>query len=243
MLFSGQDALSPLIQHARSYTAAALVLLIASQVAGLQRLLSGFRGGPIFPSMFIGAAGGIALSHLPGSPAHRRGGDGDRCDERGDAEAATHLRAPSDAHPRGRRPRDAPDHRRGRRGLRRRRAVTRLDPRPAAAPAPAADLMADPKATRLERWLEDRFPGYRYGIVLILLFMTYVFMAAGPTHVVARVVTVGLQGVTLLTTLIASRAGRRLFRIAAVVVRWRSSPRYRRCSSRIDGLPTGCSSP
>ena len=30
--------------------------------------LSSFRGGPIFPSMFIGAAGGIALSHLPGLP-------------------------------------------------------------------------------------------------------------------------------------------------------------------------------
>ena len=30
--------------------------------------LSSFRGGPIFPSLFIGAAGGIALSRLPGLP-------------------------------------------------------------------------------------------------------------------------------------------------------------------------------
>ncbi len=30
--------------------------------------LSGFRGGPVFPAMFIGAASGIALSHLPGLP-------------------------------------------------------------------------------------------------------------------------------------------------------------------------------
>ena len=30
--------------------------------------LSAFRGGPTFPGMFIGAAGGIALSHLPGLP-------------------------------------------------------------------------------------------------------------------------------------------------------------------------------
>ena len=30
--------------------------------------LSGFRGGPVFPGMFIGAVGGIALSHLPGLP-------------------------------------------------------------------------------------------------------------------------------------------------------------------------------
>ena len=28
--------------------------------------LSCFRGGPIFPSLFLGAVGGIALSHLPG---------------------------------------------------------------------------------------------------------------------------------------------------------------------------------
>jgi H+/Cl- antiporter ClcA len=30
--------------------------------------LSSFRGGPIFPALFIGAAGGMALSHLPGLP-------------------------------------------------------------------------------------------------------------------------------------------------------------------------------
>lgn len=74
------------------------------------------------------------------------------------------------------------------------------------------------RPTMLQRWLEQRFPGYRYGVVLILLFATYVFMASGPTHLVARVVTVGLQGVTLLATLIASRVDRRLFRVALVVV-------------------------
>jgi H+/Cl- antiporter ClcA len=30
--------------------------------------LSAFRGGPTFPAMFLGAVGGIALSHLPGLP-------------------------------------------------------------------------------------------------------------------------------------------------------------------------------
>lgn len=30
--------------------------------------LTSFRGGPVFPGMFIGAAGGLALSHLPGLP-------------------------------------------------------------------------------------------------------------------------------------------------------------------------------
>ena len=36
-----------------------------AQAAGI---LAGFRGGPTFPAMFIGAAGGIILSHLPGLP-------------------------------------------------------------------------------------------------------------------------------------------------------------------------------
>ena len=30
--------------------------------------LSSFRGGPTFPALFIGAVGGVALSHLPGLP-------------------------------------------------------------------------------------------------------------------------------------------------------------------------------
>jgi H+/Cl- antiporter ClcA len=30
--------------------------------------LSSFRGGPVFPAMFLGAVGGVAMSHLPGLP-------------------------------------------------------------------------------------------------------------------------------------------------------------------------------
>jgi hypothetical protein len=30
--------------------------------------LSAFRGGPTFPAIYLGAAGGIAASHLPGMP-------------------------------------------------------------------------------------------------------------------------------------------------------------------------------
>jgi hypothetical protein len=30
--------------------------------------LGSLRGGPIFPALFVGAAGGIAMSHLPGLP-------------------------------------------------------------------------------------------------------------------------------------------------------------------------------
>jgi len=68
VLFSGQSALPGLIQHASSYTVGALLLLMVCKGLAYGVSLSSFRGGPIFPAMFIGAAGGIAMSHLPGLP-------------------------------------------------------------------------------------------------------------------------------------------------------------------------------
>ena len=69
VLFSGQSALGPLIQHSASYTVGALLLLMLCKGLAYGVSLSSFRGGPVFPAMFIGAAGGIALSHLPGCPS------------------------------------------------------------------------------------------------------------------------------------------------------------------------------
>jgi len=66
VLFSGQDSLGPLIVHSAGYTAGAVVLLVACKGVAYAVSMSGFRGGPVFPAMFVGAAGGIALSHLPG---------------------------------------------------------------------------------------------------------------------------------------------------------------------------------
>src|SRR6185503_14556029 len=66
VLFSGQDALPSLIDQAGTWTVGALLLLIVCKGLAYALSLSGFRGGPTFPGMFIGAAGGIALSHLPG---------------------------------------------------------------------------------------------------------------------------------------------------------------------------------
>ena len=68
VLFSGQDQLSPLVQNAASYTVGALLLLVVCKWLAYTVSLGSFRGGPIFPSLFIGAAGGIAMSHLPGLP-------------------------------------------------------------------------------------------------------------------------------------------------------------------------------
>jgi hypothetical protein len=74
------------------------------------------------------------------------------------------------------------------------------------------------KPTRIERWLEEHSPGYRYGTVLLLLAATFVVMAAGPPDAWTRVITVFLQGLTLLAALLASRVKRRLFRVASIVV-------------------------
>jgi H+/Cl- antiporter ClcA len=68
VLFSGQSALPTLVDGAAGWTVGALTLLIVCKGIAYGLSLSSFRGGPTFPGMFIGAAGGIALSHLPGLP-------------------------------------------------------------------------------------------------------------------------------------------------------------------------------
>jgi H+/Cl- antiporter ClcA len=68
VLFSGQDALGPFVAHSAQYAVGALLLLMACKGVAYAVSLSSFRGGPIFPAMFVGAAGAMALSHLPGLP-------------------------------------------------------------------------------------------------------------------------------------------------------------------------------
>jgi H+/Cl- antiporter ClcA len=68
VLFSGQSALPGLIQDSAKWSAGALVALMVFKGLAYSISLSGLRGGPTFPGMFIGAAGGMALSHLAGLP-------------------------------------------------------------------------------------------------------------------------------------------------------------------------------
>jgi H+/Cl- antiporter ClcA len=68
VLFSGQNQLGPLLSASAGYSAGALVLLLVCKGIAYGVSLSAFRGGPTFPAMFLGAAGGLALSHLPGLP-------------------------------------------------------------------------------------------------------------------------------------------------------------------------------
>jgi hypothetical protein len=66
VLFSGQNAVGPLIDGAAGWSVGALLLLIACKSLAYAVCLSSFRGGPIFPAIFIGAAIGVAAAELPG---------------------------------------------------------------------------------------------------------------------------------------------------------------------------------
>ncbi len=66
VLFSGQDALPGLVAHAGTYSLGALALLIVCKGIAYSMSLGSFRGGPTFPALFLGAAGGIMASRLPG---------------------------------------------------------------------------------------------------------------------------------------------------------------------------------
>ena len=66
VLYSGQSSLPGLVLHASTWTVGALVALMVAKSVAYSASLSSFRGGPIFPAMFIGGALGVAGSHLPG---------------------------------------------------------------------------------------------------------------------------------------------------------------------------------
>jgi H+/Cl- antiporter ClcA len=66
VLFSGQSALPGLSSGAAAWSVSALVLLVALKALAWGVSMGGFRGGPTFPAIFIGAAAGILASHLPG---------------------------------------------------------------------------------------------------------------------------------------------------------------------------------
>ena len=66
VLGSGEEALPQLVKEADSFTIGALLLLIALKGLAYGLSLGGFRGGPAFGALFIGAAAGVIGSRLPG---------------------------------------------------------------------------------------------------------------------------------------------------------------------------------
>jgi len=68
VLFSGQSAITGLLQNPGAWTTGALVALMLAKSAAYSLSLGSLRGGAVFPSLFIGAAGGMALSHFSSLP-------------------------------------------------------------------------------------------------------------------------------------------------------------------------------
>ena len=68
VLFSGQSDLPYLLSHTATYTVGALIALLIFKGLAYGLSLGSFRGGPVFPSLFLGGALGIALSHFGGLP-------------------------------------------------------------------------------------------------------------------------------------------------------------------------------
>lgn len=71
----------------------------------------------------------------------------------------------------------------------------------------------------LERLLDRAgMRGYRYGFVLLMILTSLVFQLAAPDADWARLVTIVIQGLTLLTALLASRIHRWILRLATIAV-------------------------
>ena len=66
VLFSGQEAIGPLIADEGTWSLSALALLIGFKGLAYALSLAGFRGGPVFPAILLGAAAGLMAAQLPG---------------------------------------------------------------------------------------------------------------------------------------------------------------------------------
>jgi hypothetical protein len=72
VLFSGQSALPGLVAQAGTWSMSALVLLVVFKSLAYGLSLGSFRGGPTFPALFLGAAGGMRRPTFPGFRWPRR---------------------------------------------------------------------------------------------------------------------------------------------------------------------------
>jgi H+/Cl- antiporter ClcA len=66
VLFSGQEAIGPLVSDPSKWSLTALALVIAFKGIAWSISLAAFRGGPVFPALFLGAAAGLMAAQLPG---------------------------------------------------------------------------------------------------------------------------------------------------------------------------------
>jgi H+/Cl- antiporter ClcA len=68
VLFSGSRALNPIVEQTATLSAGTLALLFIFKSIAWGISMGSFRGGPVFPAIFLGTAGGLLASYLPGLP-------------------------------------------------------------------------------------------------------------------------------------------------------------------------------
>jgi H+/Cl- antiporter ClcA len=68
ILFSGSKALSPLVEQADTLALATIAWMLLFKAAAWTLSMGSFRGGPVFPAIFVGAIAGLLAAHLPGFP-------------------------------------------------------------------------------------------------------------------------------------------------------------------------------
>jgi H+/Cl- antiporter ClcA len=68
VLFSGSRALTPVVRQSAALGAGTLTALVLFKGVGWSVSMGSFRGGPVFPAIFLGTAGGLVASYLPGLP-------------------------------------------------------------------------------------------------------------------------------------------------------------------------------
>jgi H+/Cl- antiporter ClcA len=66
VLFSGEAAIGPPVADPGAWSLGALALLVACKGIAYGLSLGSFRGGPVFPALFLGAVGGLMAAKLPG---------------------------------------------------------------------------------------------------------------------------------------------------------------------------------
>jgi H+/Cl- antiporter ClcA len=66
VLFSGQEAFGPLVDEASTLSESTLAFLVLFKGLAWAVSLGNFRGGPTFPALLIGVAGGLLAADLPG---------------------------------------------------------------------------------------------------------------------------------------------------------------------------------
>ena len=66
VLFSGQEAMNPIVSQAGTISVGTIALLVVCKGLAWAISLGSARGGPTFPAIFLGIAGGLLALHLPG---------------------------------------------------------------------------------------------------------------------------------------------------------------------------------